>query len=714
MKLLFWKNLSMYSILFSLNFFSITMNASELTALNSLNAANRESILPETITVTFDQENEEDNQSIEIEKKVYKCMKTLFFGEQLSNPKDKAPLVLKNRLVPQDGVKLSMELTHNVLNDLGIDAINGYCVNPDVDSVDLINNEHLVEKHFNAIFSSYVEPKNKIQALINMYKAADYLNLQLLKTAQENNQPHVVDYSLLNLIKKNTINSLAFCENIFDVSIEHSPLEEQLKFELIQKYNHPEAKVIFKKFNVIGHRYVGNATTKGFFWNVKLSADGSVLLISSLDGIIVTDVRNEKCIFSFYDGDVHGHGREGFSALLSPDGSRLMVNLSGQKIMIYNVKTKECIAHIDTGYDRDRLWYFEVNRRQLSSDGDLLVTGSRGKVMVYNVRTGEHIFSVDRSNDPQGEKIQGFSLSGNNSTLAICSLDKVMVYNVRTGEHLLSVNTDAFDGHTQNIQDALLNHNGTALVARSYNKVTVHNVQTGVCTLSVDTGVRDFSPALSLDLSPDGSFVVIHSYRNNDIRIYNVENGNEVFSLPRDAFSDHKDTISVKFKNGMLVTKSNDKVKEHLLPLKIVVPQKQMNKLCADCDEKKVVSVFQSNFTEEIIEKLSLAQINAVVYAQQYNQEYPKIVIIPDVQNMKVDVQFVEEPLENVKPVASTSTDETFYKCVYPSCNQAFATRADLEKHVQIHILFLMGKNHLDDDGDNDKNYKAKRKKSDQ
>ena len=133
-----------------------------------------------------------------------------------------------------------------------------------------------------------------------------------------------------------------------------------------------------------------------------------------------------------------------------------------------------------------------------------------------------------------------------------------------------------------------------------------------------------------------------------------------MFTVNQGAANGHQHNIK-SFKlsadNTVLVTCSYDKKIYHNLTMYWIKSNAGI-KFITDIDNKnKTVSVFQVNFIEEIVNTLSLEQIQQAVYAQQHNQDYPKIVITPAAQALGVNIEF-KESTENLLQKAAKFAKE--------------------------------------------------------
>ncbi|NDB61924.1 hypothetical protein EB001_26310, partial [bacterium] len=240
---------------------------------------------------------------------------------------------------------------------------------------------------------------------------------------------------------------------------------------------------------------------------------------------------------------------------------------------------------------------------KLSADGATLVTRSYEKVMVRNIQTGAVLFTVTRGDvNSHRDNIWGAKLSPDGATLMTFSCDKVIVRNIQTGAVLCTVARGDVNGHQDYIYDAQLSADGATLVTRSYDKVMVCNAQTGAVLLSVTRG----------------------DVNGHQDRIYGAQ-------LSADG--------------ATLMTYSDDKTMYHNLPIIIHSGQNLLNKYYTEINNaNKTVSIYQTNFTEETANNLSLEQIYAAVYAQQHGQEYPKISIVFAELEDRIQALFIEAP----------------------------------------------------------------------
>ena len=189
------------------------------------------------------------------------------------------------------------------------------------------------------------------------------------------------------------------------------------------------------------------------------------------------------------------------------------------------------------------------------------------------------------------------------------SNDKVTVRNAQNGAVLCAVTRDDANGHQEWILDAQLSTDGNILMTQSYDKVMVHNTQTGALLFSVAQGAANVHQEHIYDaqLSSDGNTLMIRSW---------------------------------------------DKIMRHNLPITVHLRQKPLSEFITEINHgSKTVSIYQQDFTEELARDLSLEQIYAAIYAQQHNQEFPKISIIFAGKNDQMQAIFIEAPEVIIAPV---------------------------------------------------------------
>ena len=330
---------------------------------------------------------------------------------------------LDAHLVTPEAGTLLMHLMENVLSDENYENI------PEIEAIN--SNKKIVEKQLNWLTDKRRLASNvhRFDLLKELYCAADYLNIQLLKTETQNiDHQTVADYKLQELIAHEAANSLIASDfGSVDLNINHNGLHEQLKFELAQRYTHN--KVLVNEVLVNGHQE--------HIWNPQLSPNGNILITHSFDKVMVRNAQTGALLLSVTSDDINGH----------------------QKI---------------------------IKDAQLSPDGTTLMTRSFDKVMVHDVQSGDVLYVVTRgdANGHQGN-IQGAQLSPDGNTLMTHSFDKVMVHNAQTGALLFTVTSDDINGHQEWILNVQLSPDGTTLMTHSFDKVTVRNAQNGAVLCAV-------------------------------------------------------------------------------------------------------------------------------------------------------------------------------------------------------------------------------------
>ncbi|NBQ17454.1 hypothetical protein EBU24_03990, partial [bacterium] len=127
-------------------------------------------------------------------------------------------------VTPEAGTLL-MHLMENVLGD------TDYETNPE----QINNNKNIAQKHLNWLTNKNRLAGNahRFNLLKDLYGAADYLNVQLLKTSEQSDaNPQAGDHALQKLIAYETTNSLLAGEYTIDLNVSHRNLNEDLKLEL--------------------------------------------------------------------------------------------------------------------------------------------------------------------------------------------------------------------------------------------------------------------------------------------------------------------------------------------------------------------------------------------------------------------------------------------------------------------------------------------------
>ena len=458
---------------------------------------------------------------------------------------------LDAHLVTPEAGTLLMHLMENVLSDENYENI------PEIEAIN--SNKKIVEKQLNWLTDKRRLASNvhRFDLLKELYCAADYLNIQLLKTETQNiDHQTVADYKLQELIAHEAANSLIASDfGSVDLNINHNGLHEQLKLEMAQRYTHN--KVLVNEVLVNGHQE--------HIWNPQLSPNGNILITHSFDKVMVHDVQSGDVLYVVTRGDAHGHQKHIYDAQLSTDGNILMTQ-SYDKVMVHNIQTGALLFSVAKGAANGH--QNDILDAQLSADGTTLMTQSHDKVMVCNTQTRAVLFTVDRG-DAHGhqEWIVGAQLSPNGNILMTYSFDKVMVHDVQSGDVLYVVTRGDAHGHQEHILRTQLSTDGNILMTHSYDKVMVHNTQTGALLFSVAKGAA---------------------------------NGHQEWILDAQLCAD----------GTTLMTRSFDKVMRHNLPITVHLRQKPLSKFIPKTNNNnKTVSIYQQGFTEELARDLSLEQI---------------------------------------------------------------------------------------------------------
>ena len=190
-----------------------------------------------------------------------------------------------------------------------------------------------------------------------------------------------------------------------------------------------------------------------------------------------------------------GHSQRVFSAVYSPDGSRILTASADTTARIWDSATGAQLGVLSGHADR-------VFDAAFSADGARIVTASRDKTArVWDARTGAQLKILDG----HGDRVACAAFSPDGTRIVTASWDKLArVWDARTGALLMKL-----AGHTDVLYTASFSPDGSRIVTASQDKTArVWNSRTGA-QLAVLAGHGDY--VASAAYSPDGSRIVTAS-----------------------------------------------------------------------------------------------------------------------------------------------------------------------------------------------------------
>lgn len=190
-----------------------------------------------------------------------------------------------------------------------------------------------------------------------------------------------------------------------------------------------------------------------------------------------------------------GHGQRVFSAVYSPDGSRILTSSADATARVWDAGTGAQLAVLSGHGDR-------VFDAAYSSDGTRIVTASRDKTArVWDAGTGSPLLVLRGHAD----RVACAAFSPDGTRIVTASWDKLArIWDARTGSLLVTL-----AGHSDVLYTAAFSPDGSRIVTASQDKTArIWNSKTGA-QIAVLAGHGDY--VASAAYSPDGSRIVTAS-----------------------------------------------------------------------------------------------------------------------------------------------------------------------------------------------------------
>ncbi|MEA3439011.1 MAG: protein kinase [Chloroflexota bacterium] len=262
--------------------------------------------------------------------------------------------------------------------------------------------------------------------------------------------------------------------------------------------------------------------TEGVHWDVKYSPDGSMIAASGTTGtndLTIWDSETGEVIQSWISQEGALTSLEGVAGRIafSPDGEMLAVASVDGIPRILDISTGEIIQSFH-GHSAPAIGL------AYSKDGALLATGNHitGELIVWNPLTAESLLTLETT---PGDKIHGIAINPNGEQIAAAGDEGLIkVWSLPMGDDLLNIPVE-----TSGIRNLIYTHDGKHIVSGGQDSTArLWNANTGelVTTLAGHTSV-----VMGLSLSPDGDMLATGGYRDEEVRLWDLAPGGELFNI---------------------------------------------------------------------------------------------------------------------------------------------------------------------------------------
>ncbi len=209
-----------------------------------------------------------------------------------------------------------------------------------------------------------------------------------------------------------------------------------------------------------------------------------------------------------------GHVASAAGALVSPDGTRVAVGVSGTEVRVFGPGNAVAVLKVPKSR--------KVGPIAFSPDGKRLATGSplEDRTRVWDLETAKELVAVDRvSTSPHGTKLA----PDGTKVLVVSDRWAAHVWDVGTGKALHTLN-----GHRSHVDAACFSPDGSRVLTASADETArLWDAATGK-ELHILKGHTD--GVHSAYFSPDGKRVVTAS-RDGTARVWSAETGKELLGL---------------------------------------------------------------------------------------------------------------------------------------------------------------------------------------
>lgn len=283
----------------------------------------------------------------------------------------------------------------------------------------------------------------------------------------------------------------------------------------------------------LSHERLSIDAHAGQVYTAVFSPDGSRLLTAGQDRAAkIWDVATGRLLFN-----LEGHADTIWHAEFSADGSQLLTASSDGTVRIWETATgrlRFSLSH------RDRVYYAAFDRR-----GDRLVTASDDRqARIWSARSGELQLTLSAHQGP----VRDARFNHDGSRVVTASFDKTArVWDAVTGKLQRTLR-----GHSQRVQSALFSPDGTRVLTTAFDRTAkLWDARSGVLLHTLQGHLDALSTAA---FSPDGDRIVTASF-DRTAKLWDTATGALLASL------DHAGSVfSVSFSGdgGRILTVSHD------------------------------------------------------------------------------------------------------------------------------------------------------------
>lgn len=227
----------------------------------------------------------------------------------------------------------------------------------------------------------------------------------------------------------------------------------------------------------------------------EYSPDGKNILTVDNNNVYLWNTSTGELVHTF-DNSAFGSDT---SAIFSPDGTTILISTFMHSIKLWSTLTKELILTVD--YAREALF---------SPDGSMLLTLQQNGPLqqnpqLWNASTGNllHTFPYDNA-------IGEFSPDGSKLLITARNSNDVHLWNITTKEDVYTFH------HNEPVSYATLSSHGSTILTITENTIYIWDAFTGKQLHS-----KQYDSIMQAKLSPDGSRVLIRSFFQDDICLWN-------------------------------------------------------------------------------------------------------------------------------------------------------------------------------------------------
>lgn len=290
------------------------------------------------------------------------------------------------------------------------------------------------------------------------------------------------------------------------------------------------------------------ASTDSSISSATLSCDGKTLALGIHKTIKLWNIVTGNQIKT-----LKGHENTILSLAFSPDGKTLIsgsdiANKGYGMIRVWDVEIGQQIKSFES--HAKRIWSVAY-----SPDGKTVASGSDfGAVKLWSIETGQQIKSLEGLLFP----VLTISFSPDGKTLAAGGNDRIIkLWDVRSGQQIKSL-----EGSSGSILSIAFSPDGKTLVSgidsvgSGQSQIKLWSVESGqpLKTFNVDLLFRE---AVSVSFSPDGKIVAYSGNFDDDVKLLNIENGQQIKSL--DGHSGAVMSVAFSLDGKILASGSYDK-----------------------------------------------------------------------------------------------------------------------------------------------------------